>query len=136
MDTTHALEARLEAVERVLTDEDRPVAAVDDAAHLTARVERVETRLDALEARLDETDAALAAVRGYVGEIRHVNREVERTASAAVAAVDRLDAGTGTPPPIARVDGSESAVPDPASDDSPSTDSPDQSLRDRLGALL
>lgn len=160
MASPHTLEERLSAVERAVTDEDVPVASVDDAAALTSRLDAVESRLETLEARIDETDAAVAAVRGYVGEIRHVNEEVERTANAAVAAVDRLDAASGGPPPIATAQTAESRVPASAPDgktstesgertstgvddvtstdmdDGTSTDETDRSLLDRLGSLL
>jgi hypothetical protein len=77
------------------------------------------------------------AVRGYVGEIRHVNAEVERTANAAVAAVDRLDAASGTPPAIATADREGASVVDQPRAEEGSTDSDGTpSLRDRLRALL
>ncbi|MFB6094001.1 MAG: hypothetical protein ABEJ77_03575 [Halanaeroarchaeum sp.] len=98
-----ALADRLAAVERALTGEDAPVGALEDRAALDARIATVERRLEALDARLDETEAAITAVRGYVGEISHVNDEVERTAHAALAAVERLD-GEHAPPALATVD--------------------------------
>ena len=134
MQQTHTVEERLAAVERALTD-DASVATVDDAAALTERMDRIEDRLDAMESRVDEVDAAVHAVRGYVGEIRHVNAEVERTANAAVAAVDRLDAASGTPPPIATADRERASVPDASRDGATEGDGA-TSLRDRLRALL
>jgi len=134
------LDERLRAVERTVTDDAIAVADLDDAAALTARLDALEDRLDAMDARLDEVDAAVTAVRGYVGQIGHVNAEVERTATAALAAVDRLDEATGTPPALARVARDESVtVPDPLPDadadaDADATRSP--SLLARLLAHL
>lgn len=142
MDRTRNLEERLQAVERAVTEEDLAVASVEDAAELTARIETLESRLDTMEATLDETSAAISALRGYVGEIRHVNREVERTASAAIAAVERLDDASGTPPPIARIDSEPQSVPESQSvpeqrlpgEDSTTEDG--RSILDRIRALL
>lgn len=140
MTSRHTLEERLAAVERAVTDEDVPLASVDDAAELTARIEAVESRLGTLEARIDEVDAAVTAVRGYVGEVRHVNEDVERTANAAVAAVDRLEPVSGTQPPIATERPAESRVTaaetETSEADGPSKAGADRSFRDRLGALL
>lgn len=61
----------------------------------------VESRLAAVEAELAELEAGLQAVRGYVGNIDHVNESVERRANAALAAVDRLESVTGPAPSIA-----------------------------------
>lgn len=61
----------------------------------------VESRLAAVEAELAELEAGLQAVRGYVGNIDHVNESVERRANAALAAVDRLESVTGPAPHIA-----------------------------------
>ena len=160
MASRHTFEERLAAVERAVTDEDVPVASVDDAAALTTRLDAVESRLETLEARIDETDAAVAAVRGYVGEVRHVNDEVERRANAAVAAVDRLDAASGGPPPIATAQTGGSSGPASAPSgktptdtngetstdtdettptgmgDETSTAETERSVLDRLGSLL
>ncbi|WP_123539069.1 DUF7310 family coiled-coil domain-containing protein [Halosimplex salinum] len=85
------LEARLDAVERALTDDGTDLTdlretsgVVDDLADLERRVERIESRLDELE-------AGLQAVRGYAGNVRAVNREVERRASAALAKAEALE---------------------------------------------
>ncbi|MFB6087468.1 MAG: hypothetical protein ABEJ85_03015 [Haloarculaceae archaeon] len=84
------LEARLAAVERALTDGDTDLATAE-SVDLAADVERLEERLDAIEGRLDDLDAAVQAVRGYAGNVRAVNREVERRASAALAKVETLE---------------------------------------------
>ncbi|MFB6165080.1 MAG: hypothetical protein ABEJ31_07965 [Haloarculaceae archaeon] len=83
-----AIDERLRAVERALTDEDRDLTALEDAAGLTARLEAVEDRLEAVEDQLADLDAATQAVRGYVGNVRTVNRDVERRADAALAAAE------------------------------------------------
>lgn len=87
--TEEALEARVGAIERALTD-GHELADLPDGAALAARVEALEERADAVESRLDELEAASLAVRGYVGNIRAVNRDVERRVDAALAAVERL----------------------------------------------
>jgi tetrahydromethanopterin S-methyltransferase subunit G len=92
------LERRLDAVERRLTDgelDERGLDDLPDRAALDERLREVESRLDAVEARLDDLDAATQAVRGYVGGVRAVNRDVERRADAALAAVDRLERKIG-----------------------------------------
>jgi len=90
--TEDELEARVAALERALTDgREGSVDDLSSEAALEGSVESLRERLDELEGRLEELDAALQAVRGYVGEVRHVNREVERRAEAALAAVERLE---------------------------------------------
>lgn len=126
------IDERLRAVERAVTDDEVAVADVEDAATLTTRIDDVEQRLEALEATVAEVEAAVTALRGYVGEIEHVNAEVEQTAAAALAAVERLDEASGAPPAIARV-ADEPPVPDSAP---PTGESEDASLADRLGGLL
>lgn len=83
---------RLRAVERALTDGDHDVAALQDAAARADRLDDLEDRIGSLEERIAELDAATEAVRGYVGNVRSVNEDVERRADAALAAVDRLEA--------------------------------------------
>lgn len=100
--TDDTLEARLEAVERALTDGETAVAELDDAAALNTELAAANERLDDLENRLTEVEAATQALRGYVGNVRHVNEEVERRADAALATVesleDRVAAVEGNPP--------------------------------------
>lgn len=81
-----SLDERLRAVERTLTDTDRDLTAIADAAERTDRIERLEDRSDRLQHRLEELESAVESVRGYVGQIKAVNREVERRANAALAA--------------------------------------------------
>lgn len=91
MDDTDRFEARLRAVERALVDGEAP-GSIAEAAELAARVESLEEDLDALADRLLTVEAATCALRGVAGQLEHVNREVERRADAALAAVEALDA--------------------------------------------
>jgi hypothetical protein len=91
-DDTDRLAARLDAVERALTDGETDLQDLDDAAALADRVARLEARVDDLERTQERLDGAVQAVRGYAGAVRAVNRAVERRADAALAAVDRLAA--------------------------------------------
>jgi hypothetical protein len=93
------LDDRLRAVERAVTDGDADLAALRDAAALAERLDAVEERLDAVEGDVRELDAATQAVRGYVGEVRHVNRTVAERADAALARVERLEAELDDRPP-------------------------------------
>jgi len=88
-----ALAERVEAVERALTD-GHELAELPEGADLAATVAATDERVDDVEERLAELEAAVQAVRGYVGNVRSVNREVERRADAALAAVERLDDGS------------------------------------------
>lgn len=85
------LERRLRAVERSLTDGDHDVATVRDAGRLTERVETLETELEDARERIADLEAATQALRGYVGNVRSVNDDVEQRADAALAAVERLE---------------------------------------------
>lgn len=107
---TDELEARLRAVERALVDGDPP-SSLETAVELAARVEQAEDRLDDLAERQLATEAAVQALRGYVGQVRSVNRDVERRADAALAAVENaVDTAAEVPgdPPV--------AVPPPTTD--------------------
>lgn len=86
------LDERLRAIERALTDDDRDLTDLRDAAELTREVESLRERLDRAEDRLDELDAATQALRGYVGSVRAVNETVERRADAALAKAEALEA--------------------------------------------
>ncbi|WP_135364436.1 DUF7310 family coiled-coil domain-containing protein [Halosimplex halophilum] len=99
------LDARVDAVERALTDGDTDLSDLRDRSGVVDDLQSLEDRLDAVESRLDELEAGLQAVRGYAGNVRAVNREVERRASAALAkaetveaAVDGDDPAAGRPP--------------------------------------
>lgn len=85
------LGARLDAVERALTDDDTDIEGVRETAEFAATIEDLESRIADLEERVDELDAGLQAVRGYAGNVRAVNRDVERRASAALAKAETLE---------------------------------------------
>jgi hypothetical protein len=57
--------------------------------------DELEPRVNDLEATVEELEAAVQAVRGYAGNIRAVNRDVERRASAALAKAEALEAAVG-----------------------------------------
>lgn len=76
---------RLRAVERALTGDDLPVADLTDDSTATAERDALDGRLSEIEDRVEELEAATQALRGYVGSIRAVNREVERRADLALA---------------------------------------------------
>jgi len=83
------VEERLSAVERALTGSDAAVADLGDGAAAAAEREALESRVAELESRVEELEAATQAIRGYVGSIRAVNREVERRADLALARASR-----------------------------------------------
>ncbi|WP_236044586.1 DUF7310 family coiled-coil domain-containing protein [Haloarcula nitratireducens] len=91
MTDTETLEERVRTVERAVTDGDREFPEATDLADLQARVEAVEQRLGELDDRASELEAATQALRGYVGNVRSVNQDVERRADAALAAVEELE---------------------------------------------
>jgi hypothetical protein len=84
---------RLATVERAVTDGETDLENVLDGAATADRVAELEARVEDLEDEVAELDAAVQAVRGYVGEIRAINDEVEETAAAAMAKAERA-AGT------------------------------------------
>jgi uncharacterized coiled-coil protein SlyX len=90
-DRLPALDARLTALERAVTDGETDLHTLDDSAKTDARLDELETRTSEIETRLDELDAAVQSLRGYVGAVRAVNREVERRADAALSVAARLD---------------------------------------------
>lgn len=93
------LDERLSAVERAVTESDAAVADLGDTAAAAAEREALESRVAELESRVEELEAATQAIRGYVGSIRAVNREVERRADLALARASRGgDAAAGTAP--------------------------------------
>jgi hypothetical protein len=78
-----AVERRLEAVERALSEEE-PLERTD--------------RLDDLEDRVAELEAAVQAVRGYAGEVRAINEDVERRADRALRKARALERHVGPDP--------------------------------------
>lgn len=85
------LEARIDAVERAVTDGDADLDGIRESAALSGDVDDLDARVSDLEERLADLEAAVQAVRGYAGNVRAVNRDVERRANAALAAVERLE---------------------------------------------
>lgn len=92
MTDTETIEQRLSAVERALTDGDAEFESLAVADDLEKRLTALEERLDDVESQLTELDAATQALRGYVGNVRSVNQEVERHAETALAKVEQLEA--------------------------------------------
>ena len=85
------LERRLAAVERTLVDGDCPPESLPEAGTVAEDIDRLDARLEDVETRVAELEGATEALRGYVGNVRSVNEDVERRADAAVATVDRLE---------------------------------------------
>lgn len=86
-----AIERRLAALERAVTGEAGVEGPADGRPGESDRVEDLEDSLADIEARVSELEAATRALRGYVGEVRSVNTDVERRADAALAAVENLE---------------------------------------------
>ncbi|OYR40469.1 hypothetical protein DJ82_05130 [Halorubrum sp. Ib24] len=116
---------RLSAVERALTGSDAAVADLGDGAAAAAEREALESRVEELESRVEELEAATQAIRGYVGSIRAVNREVERRADLALARASRgedagtetrLQSGGATADAVPSEDALDAAVPSDAAD--------------------
>lgn len=89
------LAERLDAVERALTDGDTDLTGLRESAAVAEDVTRLEQRMASLEESVEELEAAVEAVRGYTGNVRAVNRDVERRASAALAKVEALERAVG-----------------------------------------
>jgi len=148
------LEERLAAVERAVTDGDHDCSALAEGAAAADRVADLEAELAELTDRVAELEAATQALRGYVGNVRSVNSEIEERADLALSkaeaarrAVDRgaPAAGTGTGSPArdpgagAETAGDEHAAPERCDRcDRPLDDEPEQfrgdASRARAGA--
>lgn len=98
------LQRRVRALERAQETEPQARSTTNGDADLDA----LEPRVDALETEVTELRAAVQAVRGYVGNVRAVNREVERRADAALAKVESFES---TSSPTTREDGSGDGPP-------------------------
>ncbi len=105
------LETRIDALERAITDGDGDFAEIRVAAETGAQLDRLETDLEELQDRVCELEAATQALRGYVGNVRAVNEDVESRADAALAKAETIEA----------------ALSAPGSDDDSGTGSPDDS---------
>ena len=105
-----SVERRLAAVERALSEEE-PIERAD--------------RLDDLVDRVAELEAAVQAVRGYVGEVRAINEDVERRADRALRKAQAIERHVG--PDTARPGTGERATTDDtvdAADDERETAAP------------
>ncbi|MHC3378581.1 DUF7310 family coiled-coil domain-containing protein [Haloarcula sp. H-GB5] len=91
MTDIETLAERLRTVERTVTDGTTEFPEVTELAELESRMDTVEERIDDIDERTAELEAATQALRGYVGNIRAVNEDVEQRADAALAATDRLE---------------------------------------------
>lgn len=111
MSDAERLDERVRAIERALTDGDATLPELESRADLLDRIDELGERTAALERRLDELDAATQAIRGYVGNVRSVNRDVERRADAALAAVEALEAERDPEPPRSDPQAPESPEP-------------------------
>lgn len=102
-----AVERRLDAVERALTE--------DESLDRTDRLEELETQVTELE-------AAVQALRGYVGSVRAVNEEIEHRADRALRKAEAVERHVGP----------EEADRDADATDDPETTAPLARLRNRL----
>jgi len=84
------LEERVAALEHAVTDGEGDPAALAEAAVTVERVEDCEATLEDIADRVAELEAATQALRGYVGNVRSVNREVEERADLALSRVEAL----------------------------------------------
>ncbi|GCF15005.1 hypothetical protein Harman_29400 [Haloarcula mannanilytica] len=91
MTDIETLAERLRTVERTITDGTTEFPEVTELAELETRIETIEQRVDDIGERTADLEAATQALRGYVGNIRSVNEDVEQRADAALAATDRLE---------------------------------------------
>jgi hypothetical protein len=97
------LEARIEALERAVTDGDHDLSELATAGETQERLAAVETETEDLADRVAELEAATQALRGYVGNVRAVNREIEQRADAALAKAESVESAivddrSGDPP--------------------------------------
>lgn len=86
-----SLEARIDALERTLMDGDQELADLTAAGDVLNQLEGLESTVSELEDRVAELEAATQAMRGYIGNVKSVNEEVEDTASLALSKVEALE---------------------------------------------
>lgn len=140
MPARRPIDERVAALERRLGDSTPgPDPTATEPPANAERVEQLEARIETLEADLATLQSELQAVRGYVGNVEHVNETVEQRANAAIAAVERLEAAPKTPPPIATATPKQRPDTDPAEDletkDPSAAESADPGLIERLRDL-
>jgi len=87
-----ALAERVAAVERAITDGETDLAGLADEAAAAQRLDDLADRVAELEDACDELEAATQALRGYVGNVRAVNQEVQGRADLALEKVEDLAA--------------------------------------------
>lgn len=87
-----ALVERVDALERAVTDGDHDLSALATEAAARDRLDSLEDQCEQLEARIAELEAATQALRGYVGNVRAVNEEVETRAEQALSKAESLEA--------------------------------------------
>ncbi len=85
------LEARIEALERAVTDGDHDLSELAAEGEARERLATVEAELEDLTERVAELEAATQALRGYVGNVRAVNRDIEQRADIALAKAESLE---------------------------------------------
>ncbi|PSP42355.1 hypothetical protein BRC66_01515 [Halobacteriales archaeon QH_2_66_30] len=118
-----ALRERVEALERAVTDGEHDLSAVADEAAALDRLETLESDVADLADRLEELEAATQALRGYVGNVRSVNTDVEQRADAALAKAEALEdrlpgtATTGSAPEPPSTPEAATADDEPGDDD-------------------
>lgn len=105
MTETDTLEQRLRTVERAVTDGTTEFPEITELAEIERRVAAVEERVADIDERTSDLEAATQALRGYVGNVRSVNEDVEQRANAALAATDRLEAQIDSEPASRRTPG-------------------------------
>ncbi|MXR52224.1 hypothetical protein GRX03_11500 [Halovenus sp. WSH3] len=91
-----ALTERVEALERTVAEGEFDQELAGDYADIQDTLSTITERLDDLEEQVDEIDAAAQALRGYVGNVRSVNEDVERRADAALAKAEALESSFET----------------------------------------
>lgn len=95
------LETRIEALERAVTEGDHDLSELAAEGETRDRLAAAEADLGDLADRVAELEAATQALRGYVGNVRAVNRDVEKRADAALAKAESLESAVvdGDEPP-------------------------------------
>ncbi|SDK05935.1 hypothetical protein SAMN05216226_11619 [Halovenus aranensis] len=125
-----SLAERVDALERAVTDGDHDLSALATEAQARDRLDSLETQYEELEARVAELEAATQALRGYVGNVRAVNEEVETQAQRALSKTESLEARlsnrNGSQPPDGGLDESAITRDRTASDGSIGQPSPEQ----------
>lgn len=109
-----ALTKRVEALERAVTEGERDLSGLANDGEALDKIDRLEHRQDELEERVAELEAATQALRGYVGNVRAVNEEIENRAETALAKVESLEA---TVSPRGEGQSTDSETTEPRQDD-------------------